>query len=97
MKKKRKSARNLKTTALWTALLVIFIAELLFYTWCRVQCTRIGYEITQARTLREKSITLQSNLKIELAALKSPERIARIAREELGLVMPNAKQTIVMP
>ena len=97
MNRKRQPASNFKATALWSALLVIFIAELLSYTWCRVQCTRVGYEITRSEAIRQKSIALQNNLKIELAVLKSPERIARIARDKLGLVMPNSKQTIVMP
>ncbi len=40
---------------------------------------------------------MQDNLKIELARLKSPQRIAKIAREQLGLVTPTPKQTIVIP
>ena len=40
---------------------------------------------------------MQKNLKIELARLKSPERIAKIAETKLGLVMPSAKQTIIIP
>ena len=77
--------------------MIIFITELLVYTWSRVQCTQIGYEITQADVVHQKSTTLQNSLKIELARLKSPERIAKIAREQLGLIMPGPEQTIVMP
>jgi cell division protein FtsL len=40
---------------------------------------------------------MQDNLKIELARLKSPQRIAKIAREQLGLVRPTPQQTIVLP
>ena len=42
-------------------------------------------------------MTLQKKLKIELAHLKSPERIGKIAETRLGLIMPNAKQTIIIP
>jgi cell division protein FtsL len=42
-------------------------------------------------------MTLQNNLKIELARLKSPQRITKIARDHLGLVVPKPEQTIVMP
>ena len=47
--------------------------------------------------VNRKRITLQNNLKIELARLRSPERISNIASMQLGLVMPKSNQTIVMP
>jgi cell division protein FtsL len=77
--------------------MVLFIAELLFYTWSRVQCIRIGYEISAEAEKHENLMALQRNLKIELAHLKSPERIARIAKEELGLIMPGPEQLILLP
>lgn len=92
--KRRSGPRHL---LLWTTLLVVFMAELLFYTWCRVQCTRLGYQITAADQTRQNLITLQSQLKIELAHLKSPERIETIARNRLGLTMPKPEQTVVLP
>ncbi len=78
-------------------LMFVFIAELLFYTWCRVQYVRNKYEIA-AQTARIRQLSaMQDNLRIELARLKSPQRIARIARTQLGLITPTPKQTIVMP
>ena len=89
--------RNWKLIGMWLGFLFLFIAELLFYTWCRVQCVQIGYEITKQSAVNRKRITLQNNLKIELARLRSPERISNIASMQLGLVMPKSNQTIVMP
>ena len=77
--------------------MVVFIAELLFYTWSRVQCTQIGYEINRANETQQQRLRLQNNLKIELARLKSPARIATYARERLGLRMPTPEQTIILP
>ncbi len=94
---KRKKKRNLKVISLWGFLMVLFIAELLLYTWCRVQCTRVGYEITRATEMQQQRLRMQNNLKIELARLKSPARIATYARERLGLKMPTPEQTIVLP
>ncbi len=94
---KRKKKRNLKRISLWGLLMVVFIAELLFYTWSRVQCTQLGYEITRANETHQQRLRLQNNLKIELARLKSPARIAAYARERLGLRMPTPEQTIVLP
>ena len=75
----------------------VFIALLLFYTWCRIQCIQAGYEISQAVKINAKRIARNNDLKIEHAWLKSPERISRKAKEELGLTMPTAKQIIVIP
>ena len=77
--------------------MLVFIAELLFYTWCRVQSVRIKYEITAQTTRIRQLSAMQDNLKIELARLKSPKRIAEIAREQLGLITPTPQQTIVLP
>ena len=84
---------------MWVAvvLILVFIGELFFYTWCRVQCTRMGYEINQTEKQYQKLVSIGRNLKIESARLKSPERIARTARESLGLIMPTPKQMVVMP
>ena len=78
-------------------LLMLFVLELLFYTWCRVQFVNIGYQLNEETRRHQQLLKLQSNLKIELALLKSPARIAEIARTRLGLKIPDAKQTIVLP
>ena len=91
--------KNPKTrlTGVWLAILLLFLGELFFYTWCRVNNVRIGYEVAAEIETRGNLVAYQNNLKIELARLKSPERIARIAGEKLGLIMPKADQTIIMP
>ena len=96
-RKNRKSDRASGLTGLWMVLLAVFIGELLFYTWCRVQYVRTGYEIAEQTQRGQRLAGLQNELKLELAHLKSPKRIADIARRQLGLTMPSAGQTIVMP
>ena len=83
--------------AFWAVLMAIFITELLLYTWFRVQCTQIGYETSRAMETQQRQMMLQHSLKIELARLKSPERIVKIARDRFGLAMPQAKQVISLP
>ena len=78
-------------------LILLFVGELFFYTWCRVQCTRMGYVITQSEREYKKLLSMRRNLKIESARLKTPERISRTARERLGLVMPTPNQMVIMP
>ncbi len=96
-RKNRKTEHGPRLTGLWMVLLAVFMAELLFYTWCRVQWVRTGYEITEQTQRSRKLAALQNQLKIELAHLKNPKRIAEIARRRLGLTLPSAGQTIVMP
>jgi cell division protein FtsL len=77
--------------------MVVFIAELFLYTWCRVNCIGVGYEISKETKKQQELVALQNNLKIELASLKSPERIAKIAKDQLGLIVPSRGQTITIP
>ena len=86
-----------KRTGLWIFIMVLFISELFIYTWCRVQCVKTGYEISKETDNNLKLITLQKNLKIEIARLKAPRRITKIATQQLGLIMPKSEQVIIIP
>jgi cell division protein FtsL len=99
MAPKRKTAKNSGRAIPWhwILILVLFIGELFFYTWCRVQCVQVGIAISEQRSKQKELVTLQNSLKIELARLKSPEMIMRAANHKLGLAMPAPKQTIVLP
>ncbi|MCK4485609.1 MAG: cell division protein FtsL [Desulfobacterales bacterium] len=96
MKKRRASKRRHPMIAIWIAFMVVLMAELLVYTWCRVQYVQTGYEITEATQEHERLMDLDRKLQVEEARLRSPERIMRIARQR-GLVMPGSKQVVVIP
>lgn len=85
-----------KGTGIWIIVMIVFMFQLLFYTWCRVQNVRRGYEIMDVRAEQRRLLAVRETLKVELARLKSPGRIARIAREQFGLVSPGKQQTIDM-
>jgi cell division protein FtsL len=76
--------------------MAVFIVELFFYTWCRVQNVNLGYAINQENARSRELVTLQNNLKIELERLKSPERISRIAEKHIGLVKPSPEQMVII-
>ena len=82
----------------WIIILSIFITQLLFYTWCRVQCVQVGYEISGETENYQELLAIQNTLKIEIERLNSPERIAKKAKNDLGLItpMPNQKKIIVI-
>jgi cell division protein FtsL len=84
-------------TGLWIVFMVLFFVEALFYAWCRVQCVTAGYGIDRENRRHQALLKERNTLRIELARLKSPERIETIARTRLGLVMPDVQQTVILP
>ena len=96
-KPKSKKSRGKRMPWTWVMIMSLFIAELLFYTYCRVQCVQVGIAISTERNRQRELTALQNTLKIELARLKAPERISVIARENLGLGMPDPAQIIMVP
>ena len=97
MKRRKKKTRNLKLLATCLIFMGLFIGELLFYTWCRVQSIQVRYEISELTANQDQLAMMQDNLKIELARLKSPQRIAKIAKDQLGLILPTNQQLILVP
>ncbi|MBU3979854.1 MAG: cell division protein FtsL [Proteobacteria bacterium] len=96
-RKAKKNALSTRIVIIWFTVMAVFIAELLIYTWSRVQCVKAGYEISNENNKNRKLINLQNNLKVELARLKSPERLADIARNQLGLKTPTLEQMVIIP
>jgi len=95
--KKKRIKRNPFLTMSYLVLMAVFISELLFSAWCREQSRIIDTDIIKQTQIAERLSDMQDKLKIELAVLKSPKRITKIARDQLGLIRPTPKQTIVIP
>jgi cell division protein FtsL len=66
------------------------------FLWIRVGILQTGYQIS--RSLQEQESLKQENnaLRVERSALMTTARIEKIARGELGMVTPHAKQIIVL-
>ena len=96
-RKAKKKIRKPNEMVLLIIFMTIFLMELLFFTWCRVQTIGAGYEISKEAKRQQDLITLKNNLKVELARLKSPERIAKIAKNQLGLITPTPEQMMIIP
>ncbi len=100
MKSNRKTGKHGLTPALVGTgifVLVLFMAEFFFQTWCGVQCIRTGYELTRVETEHRNLLAMQKNLKIEWVRLKSPEVLGRVAGERFGLTIPAPDQIVVVP
>lgn len=91
-----KTAVNYRMIVLVT-LLSILILEGLFFIWCRTHCIQTGYEMAQEMETYRSLIAMENNLRVEFSRLKSPERIAQIARTQLELELPNPERMYVLP
>src|SRR5437764_13852985 len=72
------------------------VALLLLYVWERVEIVRVGYQVERLKVKKGALERERDELQVKLSALTSPERIARVATEKLGLVPPQRGQVILV-
>ncbi len=89
--------RDLKNfTFLYAALVsggVVLVFTLAFI-WSRMAVVKLGYEISKADSARAELGEKRSRLKFEYEKLKSPERVEKIAANELGLIYPTGERIV---
>jgi cell division protein FtsL len=103
-KKKTKKSAKKKTKPKWRqrrlATIIAIFLWLLFsgfgYVWCRVQVVNLGYLLSDIHRLHTRLVNDNKKLHLELARLKAPERVQRIAIEKLGLKHPTKDQIVVL-
>ena len=89
------SRKGSNLSVIWLAVMLVFIAELFAYTWCRVQSIRVGYAIAAENRRYQHQAVIRKKLTVELAHMKSPKRIEMLGRQ-LGLSVPSPGQIVVM-
>ena len=87
--------RRLARAIVVVALVVVGIALLL--VWVRLQVVHTGYQLSAARHLAHRLEQEQRELELEIATLKSPRRIERLAHERLGMGPPASGQVVTLP
>lgn len=90
----RRDVRDLSFIVVALLGVVAFLAAVSILPWARLSATDAGYDISSSMTERSALLEKNRRLRIELMRLKSPERIEKIATEELGLVRPVAGQIV---
>ena len=86
-----KPRRCLRTECLVSAVVIGFLA--MFVTWGSSAIVKAGYELVQARACLTRLEKENELLRLEMAQLKSPQRIQAIAEKQLGMIKP---QTVYM-
>lgn len=69
----------------------------LCYVWTRVRVIQLGYEATALHREVMKLEQKKEMLDAEVARLKTPERLERIARETLGMRRPRGDEIVFAP
>ena len=80
----------------WIFIASILMVVALLYVWSHIHMTELEYQVAQELNSREQLAEEQAKLKLELATLKSPQRIETIAREKLQMTYPGREQVILL-
>ena len=87
--------RGSLATVAGTALAVALAAGLgILHVWSRTEVYRTGYELGKLEAENRRLLEERDALRTEVATLRSPGRLERFAREQLGMAPP-APGTVV--
>jgi cell division protein FtsL len=66
-------------------MLICFMGTGIGYVWSNFERTQIGYSLSQLQKEEIRLKEINQKLKLELATLKSPQNLERLATQNLGL------------
>ncbi len=76
-------------------LVVVFIISI-FYVWSRTELVRLEYEISRMERKMRNLKQDERCMQLEVASLRSPQRIEEVARNDLGMVRAKTEQIIIV-
>lgn len=75
---------------------VFLVVVLLFTVWQQFELIRYGYRMEQMQQQRADEEEIQRHLRLEIEALRSPDRIEQVATKELQMVAPGPADAAVI-
>lgn len=81
-----------RTAGIWALILGMF----LFAAWQHFQVIYHGFQIEQVLEASGDEEAINRRLRLQIETLRAPERIERIAREHLHMVVPDPDHTLVI-
>ena len=78
----------------WLLLLLILIVAAFVHVHAKLTAVELGYALSVAASEHQQLLTDQHSLQVEVATLRSPQRLRKLAIEKLGLVEPNSTQLL---
>jgi len=91
----KKASSELKYSPFIFATLVL-MAVALVYVWSHIRMTELEYMVAEEMSVMERLLEEQRKLKVEIATLKSPQRLEAIAKEKLHMAYPTRDQVIIL-
>jgi cell division protein FtsL len=76
--------------------LFLCLAGIAVYMWPRVQVVRLAYRMQTSEQHLRELLQQHDHLRLEVTSLKDPQRIYRIATEQLGLSTPRPDQVVIV-
>ncbi len=95
-KVKGQAARARKTSAMAVTLGMLLMLCFFVFIWVRIYVLELGYRMSKVMQQHEQLLEENKKLRIERASLIAPSRIERVARTELGMVVPKNDQVVVL-
>jgi cell division protein FtsL len=72
------------------------LAGVAVYMWPRLQVVRLAYRMQASEQRLNDLMQERDDLRRELASLKDPQRLYRVATEQLGMSVPRHDQVFVL-
>jgi cell division protein FtsL len=76
--------------------LFLCLAGVGVYMWPRVQVVRLAYRMQTSEQHLRELLQERDQLRLELASLKDPQRIYRVATDQLGMSTPRHDQVVIV-
>lgn len=83
---------------MWRSARVIclFAALVIYAAWQHFELIHYGYRLDQLQQARAAEEQINRHLRLQLEALRRPQRIEAIARRQLGMVPPGPGDAVVL-
>ena len=75
---------------------ILLVLVLLFSAWQHFELLRHGYKLEQMQRERASENDINRHLRLEMATLRAPQRIEKLATERLGMVSPGDDEAVVL-
>ena len=80
----------------WTAIGAVIVGLLVYSAWQHFELLRHGYRVEQMERARKQEVEINRHLQLQIQTLKAPQRIAKIAIDQLHMVEPGAADAVVL-
>jgi len=81
----------MKILAVFAGLCLVFL-----FVWERVDMVRVGYHVERLKRDKVSLERERDQLRVKFSSLSAPDRIAKVASEKLGMVLPQPGQVIMV-